>query len=41
VIPANTERRIEAAQAARALVCSRAGATVTTAEGSRALPWAA
>ena len=42
VIPAHTERRIEAAQAARALVCSRGGATVTTPDGgTRPLPWAA
>ena len=42
VIPANSERRIEAVTAARALVCSRAGATVTTVDGdTRTLPWAA
>ena len=42
VIPADAERRIEAVTAARALVCSRAGATVTTLDGdTRALPWAA
>ena len=42
VVPAHTERRIEAVTAARALVCSRAGATVTTVDGdTRALPWAA
>ncbi|HWK25041.1 MAG TPA: hypothetical protein VNS09_00665 [Solirubrobacter sp.] len=40
-IPAGTERRIEAPEAATALVCSRAGATVTTPDAhSRPLPWA-
>ena len=41
VIPANAERRIEAPQAARAIVCSRARTTVSTPDGSRPLPWAA
>ena len=41
VIAAGEERRIEAPEAARALVCSRGGATVATAQGTRALPWAA
>ncbi len=41
VIGAGEQRRIEAPEAARALVCSRGGATVTTERGTRPLPWAA
>jgi quercetin dioxygenase-like cupin family protein len=41
VLPAGVERRITAPEAVRALVASRGGATVTTAEGTRPLPWAA
>jgi len=40
-IPANQERRIEARTDARALVASRAPVTVTTADGTQPLPWAA
>ena len=40
-IPADAERRIEAATDARALVASRAPITVATGEGARPLPWAA
>jgi quercetin dioxygenase-like cupin family protein len=41
VIAAGEERRITAPESFRALVASRAGGTVTTAEGTRPLPWAA
>ena len=40
VIPAGEERRITAPESFRALVASRGGGTVTTAEGIRPLPWA-
>ena len=40
-IPKDTPRQITAPTDARALVCSRAPATVTTEHGSRSLPWAA
>ena len=40
VIAAGEERRITAPEPVRALVASRAGGTVTTAEGVRPLPWA-
>ena len=41
VIAAGAERRISAPEPVRALVASRGGGTVTTAEGTRPLPWAA
>lgn len=41
VIAAGDERRIAAPEDVRALVASRGGGTVTTAEGTRPLPWAA
>jgi quercetin dioxygenase-like cupin family protein len=42
IIPAGSERRIEAPEDARALVCSRSDTTVTSADGgTRPLPWAA
>jgi hypothetical protein len=40
VIGAGEERRITAPVAFRALVASRGGSSVTTAEGTRPLPWA-
>lgn len=40
VIPAGEERRITAPEPVRALVASHGGGTVTTAEGTRPLPWA-
>ncbi len=41
VIAADEERRITAPEHVRALVASRGGGSVTTAEGRRPLPWAA
>lgn len=41
VIAAGEERQIVAVEDARALVASRGGGTVTTADGTRPLPWAA
>jgi quercetin dioxygenase-like cupin family protein len=41
VIPAGEQRRISAPAAVKALVASHGGATVTTADGTRPLPWAA
>jgi quercetin dioxygenase-like cupin family protein len=41
VVPAGMERRVTAPEAARALVASLGGASVTTSEGTRPLPWAA
>jgi quercetin dioxygenase-like cupin family protein len=41
VVAAHAERQIVAPADVRALVASRGGGTVTTADGSRPLPWAA
>ena len=41
VLAAGAERRITAPEPVRALVASRGGGTVITAEGTRPLPWAA
>jgi quercetin dioxygenase-like cupin family protein len=41
VIAAGEPRRITAPEAATALVAGRGGASVTTADGPRPLPWAA
>ena len=41
VIAAGEQRHITAPEPFRALVASRGGGTVTTAEGTRPLPWAA
>ncbi|RKQ93592.1 auxin binding protein [Solirubrobacter pauli] len=41
VVAAGEERQIVAVEDARALVASRGGGTVTTAQGTRPLPWAA
>jgi quercetin dioxygenase-like cupin family protein len=41
VVPADVERQVTAPEAVRALVASLGGASVTTAEGTRPLPWAA
>lgn len=41
VIAADEQRQIVATADVRALVASRGGGTVTTAEGTRPLPWAA
>jgi quercetin dioxygenase-like cupin family protein len=41
VIAAGEERRVTAPEPVRALVSSRGGGTVSTAEGTRPLPWAA
>ena len=40
VVAADQERRVTAPEPVRALVASRGGGTVTTAEGTHPLPWA-